>query len=167
MSKEMSHIDRVLVENKIFIVRGQQIMIDSDLADLYQVSTGRLNEQVKRNIEKFPKDFMFQLTDTEWKNLKSQNAISSWGGRRINPFVFTEQGVASLSGIVKSKVATKVNIAVMRTFVQMRKTIGNHQQLLQLSADFTKHTLEMNEKFEQVFKALEGPETEQKQGVFF
>lgn len=162
-----NEITPVFIENRIFIVRDLQIMIDADLAELYQVTTGRLNEQVKRNIEKFPKDFMFQLTDKEWENLKSQNAIASWGGRRTNPYVFTEQGVASLSGILKSEIATKVNIAVMRTFVAMRKTIGNHQQLLQLSADFTKHKLDTDAKFEQVFKALEGPETEKKQGVFF
>ena len=162
-----NEITPVFIENRIFIVRDLQIMIDADLAELYQVTTGRLNEQVKRNIEKFPKDFMFQLTDKEWENLKSQNAIASWGGRRTNPYVFTEQGVASLSGILKSEIATKVNIAVMRTFVAMRKTIGNHQQLLQLSADFTKHKLDTDAKFEQVFKALEGSETEKKQGVFF
>lgn len=142
---EKNEITPVLVENKIFIIRDLQIMIDTDLAELYHVTTGRLNEQVRRNLEKFPEDFMFQLTDEEWEILKSQNAIASWGGRRTNPYAFTEQGVASLSGILKSDIAIKVNIAIMRTFVQMRKTIGNHQQLLQLSSDFTKHKLDTDE----------------------
>ena|SRR5690554_885148 len=164
---EKNEITPVLVENKIFIIRDLQIMIDTDLAELYHVTTGRLNEQVRRNLEKFPEDFMFQLTDEEWEILKSQNAIASWGRRRTNPYAFTEQGVASLSGILKSDIAIKVNIAIMSTFVQMRKTIGNHQQLLQLSSDFTKHKLETDEKFQQVFKALQGPEIEKKQGIFF
>lgn len=89
----------VFIENRIFIVRDLQIMIDADLAELYQVSTGRLNEQVKRNIEKFPKDFMFQLTDKEWENLKSQNAIASWGGGRTNPYIFIEQDVSIVESI--------------------------------------------------------------------
>lgn len=142
---EKNEITPVLVENKIFIIRDLQIMIDTDLAELYHVTTGRLNEQVRRNLEKFPEDFMFQLTDEEWEILKSQNAIASWGGRRTNPYAFTEQGVASLSDILKSDIAIKVNIAIMRTFVEMRKTIGNHQQLLQLSSDFTKHKLGTDE----------------------
>jgi hypothetical protein len=167
MSENSKIITGVLVENKIFVVRGLQIMIDADLADLYQVTTGRLNEQVGRNIEKFPEDFMFQLSNEEWENLLSQNAIPRWGGRRTSPYAFTEQGVASLSGILKSKTATQVNIAIMRAFVQMRKTIGNHQQLLQLSNDFVAHKLETNQKFEQVFKALESPVKENSQGIFF
>jgi len=94
------------IENKIHNVRGVQIMLDSDLAEMYRVSTGRLNEQVKRNIERFPSDFMFQLTQEEWNNLISQNEISSeHGGRRKLPFVFTEQGVSGLSGVLKSHTA--------------------------------------------------------------
>ncbi len=80
-------------ENKIYLIRGLQVMLDNDLAEFYQVSTGRLNEQVKRNMDRFPSDFMFQLTEAEWRNLMSQNAISNWGGRRKKPYAFTEQEI--------------------------------------------------------------------------
>ncbi len=109
------------IKNHIFTIRGKQVMFDSDLADLYEVSTKRLNEQVKRNIERFPEDFMFKLTEKEWNNLKSQNATSSWGGRRKLPNVFTEQGISALSGVLRSKIAIQVNIAIMRAFVGMIK----------------------------------------------
>ncbi len=90
-----------IIAEKIFLIRGHKVMLDRDLAKLYKVPTGRLNEQVKRNIKRFPKDFMFQLTREEFKNLKSQFAISSWGGIRKLPYAFTEQGVAMLSTVLK------------------------------------------------------------------
>ncbi len=93
MTINKSKVNTKKIQDKIFTIRGLQVILDSDLADLYQVPTGRVNEQVKRNKERFPDDFTFQLTEYEWVNLKSQNAISSWGGRRTLPFVFTEQGV--------------------------------------------------------------------------
>ncbi|MBN1769348.1 MAG: ORF6N domain-containing protein [Prolixibacteraceae bacterium] len=99
-------------------------MLDKDLAELYGVTTGRLNEQVKRNIDRFPADFMFQLNETEWKNLISQNAISNWGGRRKLPFAYTEQGVASLSDVLKSETAIKIHVAILRAFVKMRKFLN-------------------------------------------
>ena len=102
------------VESLIRVIRGQQVMLDRDLAELYGVETRRLNEQVKRNIERFPEDFMFQLTPNEFDNLKSQIAISSWGGVRKLPYVFTEQGVAMLSGVLKSPTAVEVTIALYR-----------------------------------------------------
>ena len=113
----------IVVEERIYKLRDLQVMIDSDLAELYQVSTKRLNEQVKRNIKRFPADFMFQLTELEWTNLRSQNATSSWGGRRKLPFAFTEHGITALSGILKSDIAIEVNLSIVRTFVLMRKTI--------------------------------------------
>ena len=113
----------IVVEERIYKLRDLQVMIDSDLAELYQVSTKRLNEQVKRNIKRFPADFMFQLSELEWTNLRSQNATSSWGGRRKLPFAFTEHGITSLSGILKSDIAIEVNLSIVRTFVLMRKTI--------------------------------------------
>jgi hypothetical protein len=91
------------IENKIFTLRGVQVMLDNDLAELYGVTTGRLNEQVKRNIDRFPPDFMFQINESEWKNLISHFAISNWGGRRKMPFALTEHGVASISGVLKVK----------------------------------------------------------------
>lgn len=165
---EKNEISHVLIENRIFTLRNEQVMIDTDLAEMYQVETKVLNQAVKRNIDRFPGAFRFQLTEEEFENLKSQIVTSSvHGGRRTLPYAFTEQGVSMLSAVLRSKTAVKVSIAIMNAFVQMRKTIGNHQQLLQLSANFTKHKLDTDAKFEQVFKALEGSETEKKQGVFF
>ena len=110
----------ILVDNKIFIIRGIQVMIDKDLAELYQVPTKRLNEQVKRNIEKFPLDFMFQLNDIELENLRSQNATTNFNMIRNNPYVFTEHGVYMLSTVLKSKIATDVSLAIMRTFIRLK-----------------------------------------------
>jgi hypothetical protein len=134
-------------------------MLDRDLAEIYQVEVKRLNEQVKRNIERFPNVFRFQLIDKERCELVAIcDRFDILKHSSVNPYTFTEQGVAMLSAVLRSDVAIKVSISIMNTFVQMRKTIGNHQQLLQLSSDFTKHKLETNEKFENIFKALEGSE---------
>ena len=114
------------VESLIQVIRGQQVMLDRDLAELYGVETRRLNEQVKRNIERFPEDYMFQLTSNEFDNLKSQFATSSWGGVRKLPYAFTEQGVAMLSGVLKSPTAVEANIRIMRAFVSMRHFMVNN-----------------------------------------
>ena len=134
MSNEIVKIDTIA--SKIFIIRNVQVILDSDLAQMYNVSTGRLNEQVKRNIERFPDDFMFQLTDNEWQNLMSQNATSNWGGRRKLPYVFTEQGIATLSGVLKSEVAVKANIAIMRAFVRMREMLLKDKKMAARLDDF-------------------------------
>ncbi len=135
-----------LVEHKIYLIRGQKVMLDSDLAELYGVVTYRLNEQVRRNKERFPMDFMFQLTGDEVAvlksqivtskddpNLRSQIAISSlkenYGGRRYLPYVFTEQGVAMLSSVLRSERAIQVNIAIMRAFVKLRQILASHKDL--------------------------------------
>lgn len=114
-----------LIQSKIYELRGQKVMVDKDLAELYQVETRRLNEAVKRNIKRFPSDFMFQLTTEEFEILKSQFAISSWGGTRKLPFAFTEQGLAMLSGVLNSDIAIEVNIKIMRAFVAVRQLIAN------------------------------------------
>lgn len=111
------------IQSKIFEIRGQRVMLDRDLAELYQVTTGALNQAVKRNIKRFPPDFMFQLTHQEFANLKSQIVTSSWGGVRKMPYAFTEQGVAMLSGLLSSDIAINANIAIMRAFVAMRNYI--------------------------------------------
>lgn len=103
MSEKNEIIQVDCIRNRIFTIRGKQVMLDNDLAELYNVSTGRINEQVERNIERFPQNFMFRLTEKEWANMMSQNAISCWGGRRKPPNVYTEQGVSSLSGVLKSE----------------------------------------------------------------
>lgn len=123
-----------IIQGKIYEIRGQKVMLDWDLAELYQVETRVLNQSVKRNIKRFPSDFMFQLTKEEFDNLmsqivisslKSQFVISSWGGIRKLPFAFTEQGLAMLSGILNSDVAIEVNISIMRAFVAVCQLISN------------------------------------------
>ena len=123
--------DEIIIEDLIYEVRGQQVMIDTDLANLYKVETKRINEAVRRNLEKFPERFSWVLTNSEWDFLRSQNATSKIkeekrGGRRINPRVFTEQGVAMLATILKSQVATQISIKIMDAFVVMRKYISNN-----------------------------------------
>lgn len=141
----------ILEENTIIshilLIRGKKIILDRNLADLYQVETKRLNEQVKRNIKRFPSDFMFQLSDDEFKDLKSQYATSSWGGVRKLPFAFTENGVAMLSGILNSDRAIHVNIQIMRTFTQLRTIIEEHKDLREILA-------QMERKYDQQFKVV-------------
>lgn len=112
------------IKSKIYLIRGEQVMLDSDLAELYGVETRRLNEQVRRNQDRFPSDFMFQLTAQEYNNLISQNATSSWGGRRKKPLVFTSLGISMLSSVLTSNVAIQANIRIMRAFVVMRKQLS-------------------------------------------
>ena len=120
-----------VIENKIYLIRGEKVMLDSDLAKLYGVTTKRLNEQVSRNPKRFPLDFMFQLNDKEFEILRSQFATSRFqhGGRRYLPYVFTEQGVAMLSIVLNSERAILVNVEIMRTFVKLRKMIASHAEL--------------------------------------
>jgi hypothetical protein len=115
-------------------------MLDSDLAALYEVETKVLNQAVKRNIDRFPEDFMFQLTKEEYKLLKSQNVTSSWGGRRTLPYAFTEQGIAMLSSVLKSQRAIEVNISIMRAFVKMRKMITETDDLREMILDVSCQT---------------------------
>ena len=123
--------DSELVETKpsILIIRDQSVLISFELAKLYDVLPKALIQAVKRNASRFPEDFMFQLTIVEWNNLKSQNVTSSWGGSRIPPYAFTEQGIAMLSSVLNSDRAIKVNIEIMRTFVKMRKLVAEHKDL--------------------------------------
>lgn len=155
------------ITNRIYTIRGKQVMLDSDLAKLYEVSTSRLNEQVKRNIERFPEDFMFKLTDKEWEILKSQNATSSWGGRRKLPNVFTEQGISTLSGVLHSKTAIQVNIAIMRAFVGMRKFLMANANLFQRLDRLEYKQLETDHKVEKIINALENETIKPKQGIFY
>lgn len=122
-------METTLIHNKIFSIRGQKVMLDFDLAMLYEVETKRLNEQVKRNNTRFPEDFMFQLTRKEWLNLKSQNATSSWGGTRKLPYTFTEHGVTMLASVLKSDTAIAVNLAIVRAFIAMRTMALTFEEL--------------------------------------
>ena len=151
--------DRII--SKIFYIRGQKVMLDEDLAKLYNVETKRLNEQVKRNIDRFPKDFMFQLTPKEFGNLKSQIATSSWGGKRKVPLAFTEHGILMLSGVLNSKVAIKVNVRIIRIFIKLREMLLTHKDILlkleQLEKDVTDNTKDIQIIFHHVKQLLNPP----------
>jgi hypothetical protein len=129
MSAEISLIPDDVVINKIYFIRNQKVMLDRDLAELYSVETKRLNEQVKRNLSRFPEDFMFQLSEIEFQNLKSQFATSSWGGIRKLPYVFTEHGVLMLSSVLNSEKAIQTNIQIMRIFTKIRQMLVDTTEL--------------------------------------
>lgn len=136
-------------------IRNQKVMVDSDLAEMYGVSTKRINEQVKRNADRFPKDFMFQLNEEEWKNLKSQIATSRWGGRRTPPYVSTEQGVAMLSSVINSPQAIQVNISIMRTFVKIREWALNYSDLQEKIHQLQQSESEQNHHISRIYQILE------------
>lgn len=138
-----------IIQSKIYEIRGQRVMQDFDLAELYQVETRRLNEAVKRNIKRFPKDFMFQLNVDEWIILKSQFATSRWGGTRKLPYAFTEQGLAMLSGVLNSDIAIQVNINIMRAFVAVRQMIAN--PTVDKTTKLQQEVNELKEYIEEVF----------------
>ncbi len=140
-----------IIQSKIYEIRGCQVIFDFDLAEMYQVETRRLNEAVKRNIKRFPSDFMFQLSSDEWKILMSQNATSRWGGTRKDPYVFTEQGVAMLSGLLNSDIAIEVNIAIMRAFVRIRELATGYAELKQQLDNFI---IDTNIQFSDIYQAL-------------
>ncbi len=149
-----------VIEKRILHIRGRQVMLDEDLADLYGVETKRLVEQVKRNVERFPADFMFQLNDDEVAALRSQSATSKvgHGGRRYAPYVFTEQGVAMLSGVLRSKRAIAVNIEIMRAFVELRRAAASYaaleERLRELERGTTERFGQHDEQLEQIFETL-------------
>jgi hypothetical protein len=141
--------------NRIYVLRSQKIMLDEDLAEMYKVETRRLNEQVKRNSNRFPKDFMFPLTAKEYENLKSQNATSrSWGGRRKLPLAFTEQGVAMLSSILNSDVAIEVNIRIIRVFTRLREYALTHKEILVQLGKLEKEVKGNSKDIENIFMVL-------------
>lgn len=156
------------IESRIFNIRDTQVMLDSDLAEMYQTETKYVNRAVKRNPNRFPDDFAFQLNDTEWKNLKFQIGTSSThGGRRTPPYVFTEQGVAMLSAVLQTDIAIKVSVQIMKAFIQMRKLFNENIGLLQRMDGIERKLLETDHKFELVFKALENRDGIPSQGIFF
>ena len=155
------------IKERIYTIRGKQVMLDSDLAILYGVETKRLLEQVRRNKERFPEDFMFQLTKEEYENLRSQIATSSWGGRRYIPYAFTEHGVAMLSTVLRSKTAVEVSIKIMKAFVAMRKYIIKNAEIFARLENVEYKLDEHDKKLEAVFNALESKEEIPSQGIFF
>ena len=166
MNKQTSKED---LESRICTIRGLQVMLDSDLAEMYQVETKTFNQAIKRNIERFPEQFRFQLTENEHEILRSQFVTSSLrhGGRRYLPFVFTEQGVAMLSAVLRSETAVKVSIQIIETFVEMRKLMLNNASLFSRLDKMELKQLETDQKFEQVFKALDEKKLRAESGIFY
>lgn len=158
MSKEEISVE--VVASKILLVRGKKVMLDSDLAKLYGVETKNLNLQVKRNIKRFPEDFMFKLSKDE--SLRLQNATSKRGGRRYLPYVFTQEGVAMLSSVLSSERAVQVNIAIMRAFVKLREILLTHKELAQkieeLEHKYQLHETDIQKIFEVIIKLIEPPD---------
>lgn len=168
-------ISEASIRSLIYVVRGQQVMMDSDLAILYQVETGALNRSVKRNINRFPSDFCFQLTDSEYENLKCQFGISSlskngYGGRRYLPYVFTEQGISMLSAVLHSKTAVNVSIGIMRAFVEMRRFLTSNSLMFERVNAIEVRQLAFQksseEKFDKIFNYISDHE-EVSQKIFF
>jgi phage regulator Rha-like protein len=147
------------ITNRIFVIRKHKVIMDFDLAELYEVETKYLKRQVKRNIDRFPADFMFELNVTELRNLRRQFGTSSWGGSRYAPLAFTEQGVAMLSGIISSGKAVKMNIAIMRAFVEMRKAIIHNRNItskLKLLEDrLGEHDIQLNKIYDTIENLLD------------
>ena len=175
---ELTVIDEENIKDKIFNIRGLSVMLDRDLAELYEVESKRLNEQVKRNIERFPQNFRFQLNEEEYKILRSQFATlrldsdNIWGKHtKYLPYVFTEQGVSMLSAVLKSKVAIDISIKIINSFVNMRKSINDNiflsKRLETLETLRIKDKIESDEKFDKLFDALEDKSLKPKQGIFY
>lgn len=151
LNKTADIISQEVIENKIFVIRGRKVMFDRDLASLYWVKTSQLTRQVRRNIKRFPDDFMFHLTGEEFTNLKRHFGTSSWGGTRKLPYVFTENGVAMLSSVLNSERAIQVNIQIMRTFTKVREMLLTHKELKQKIEEMEK---KYNYQFKIVFDAI-------------
>ena len=157
------------IRNLIYTIRGKQVMLDSDLAALYQVETKNLNKAVKRNIERFPASFCFQLTEKEVENLRFQFGTSSlnYGGRRYLPYAFTEQGVAMASAILRSDIAVKMSVQIMEAFVEMRRMLISNASLFHRLDNIELRQLEADQKFEEIFKALESDKLHSEKGIFY
>ncbi len=156
------------ITQAILLIRGHKVMLDSDLADLYEVETKVLIQAVKRNIGRFPEDFMFQLTEQELKNLRSQFVTSSWGGRRYPPYAFTEQGVAMLSSVLHSDRAVHVNIEIMRAFVRLRQMLASNVELARkLAALERKYDAQFKVVFDAIRELMTPPEPKKKRPIGF
>lgn len=158
------------IKNLIYTIRGKQVMLDSDVARLYKTETRAINQAVKRNIDRFPNDFGFQLTANEFSNLRSQIVILNNGRviRKYPPYVFTEQGIVMLSGLLKSEIAVKVSISIIEAFVEMRKFLATNGQIFKTLSDVQYKLQEHDKKFDEVFNALQkNKQSEFTQKIFF
>ena len=157
--------------DKICIIRGQKVMLDKDLAEMYRVEVRVLNQSVKRNMIRFPEDFMFQLTEEEWQHLKSQFVTSSWGGARKLPFVFTEQGVAMLSSVLNSETSILVNIQIIRVFTKMKQLLIDNKELFIKIEKLEKQLMGHDEDLKNIFvvlkKLIQKPETAARNPIGF
>lgn len=166
-------IPATAIERRIHTIRDHRVMLDADLAALYQVETSNLNKAVKRNLDRFPEDFMFQLTKEEWDALTFQTGISNAGrgGRRTAPYAFTEQGVAMLSSVLNSQRAVQVNIIIVRTFVKLREIMGTHKELAHkveaLERKYQHHDEELKVVFSAIKKLLAPPAAAAKKRIGF
>ena len=162
MGDKKALVPTEVIVTKIIFLRGEKVLLDRDLAELYGVETKQLKRAVRRNIKRFPEDFMFELSKEEWKNLRCHFGTSSWGGIRYAPMAFTEQGVAMLSSVLNSDRAIEVNIAIMRAFVQLRKMIASNDELVRKLREL-EHRLEKHDKdigliFEAIRELMTPPE---------
>ena len=160
MAGNQSLVSVERIERAILLIRGHKVMLDADLAALYEVETRVLVQAVKRNLDRFPEDFMFQLTKEEFEILRSQSVTSSqWGGRRYPPYAFTEQGVAMLSSVLRSKRAVQVNIEIMRAFVRLRRMLASHKELARkLDALERKYDVQFKVVFDAIRQLMAPPE---------
>ncbi|MBL0340876.1 MAG: ORF6N domain-containing protein [Bacteroidetes bacterium] len=142
------------VFSKIYLLRNQKVLLDEDLAAMYGVATRALNQAVKRNADRFPEDFMFQLSEEEYSNLKSQLVTSSWGGRRKPPLAFTEQGVSMLSSVLRSEQAIAVNIQIMRVFVKMRRMISEYKELLEKIESIEADQITQDDRITEIYNII-------------
>ena len=167
--KENIIVNAQQIQNHIYTIRNQQVMMDTDLAELYGVETKQLNKAVSRNLERFPERFRFQLTQKEYTNLRFQNGTSSseHGGRRYMPYVFTEQGVSMLSAVLRSKIAVEVSIQIIDSFVEMRKFVTQNALLFQKIEIIEQKQQKTDERLDKVLNAIESNDINPKQGVFF
>lgn len=162
MGDKKALVPTEVIVTKIIFLRGEKVLLDRDLAELYGVETKQLKRAVRRNIKRFPEDFMFELSKEEWENLRYHFGTSSWGGIRYAPMAFTEQGVAMLSSVLNSDRAIEVNIAIMRAFVQLRKMIASNDELARKLREL-EHRLEKHDKdigliFEAIRELMTPPE---------
>jgi len=156
------------IQNCIYTIRGVQVMIDRDLSELYEVETKVLNQAVKRNSERFPEEFMFQITDDEFNRLRSQFVTSNQrGGRRYLPYAFTEQGVAMLSAVLRSETAVKISVQIIKAFVSIRRFILSNAQVFQRLDTLEIKQINTDKKIDKVLNAIESKEIQPKQGIFF
>ncbi|PIP39970.1 DNA-binding protein [Candidatus Desantisbacteria bacterium CG_4_9_14_3_um_filter_40_11] len=156
------------IQNCIYTIRGVQVMIDRDLSELYEVETKVLNQAVKRNSERFPEEFMFQITDDEFNRLRSQFVtLNQRGGRRYLPYAFTEQGVAMLSAVLRSETAVKISVQIIKAFVSIRRFILSNAQVFQRLDTLEIKQINTDKKIDKVLNAIESKEIQPKQGIFF